>query len=97
MTLIQLITYYLLAANAAGLAAMALDKAKARRGAWRIPERTLFLLAFFGGSLGCTLGMFFFRHKTKHLKFRLGLPLILICQILLLRVLLPYVPMPLSL
>ena len=62
---------------------MFLDKQKAKRGKWRISEKTLFLFAIIGGSLGSTLGMHLFRHKTKHWYFKLGMPLILIIQIIL--------------
>ena len=61
---------------------MFLDKQKAKKDKWRIPEKTLFLLAVLGGSLGTTLGMNVFRHKTKHWYFVLGMPLILILQLL---------------
>jgi len=64
--------------------AMYADKRKARNGLWRIPEATLFALAFLGGALGATLGMYAFRHKTKHWYFRWGLPLILLSQMILL-------------
>ena len=59
------------------------DKAKARRGAWRVPEKTLFLLPLLGGSVGALLGMLVFRHKTKHWYFVWGIPLILLTQIAL--------------
>ena len=59
------------------------DKAKARRGAWRVPEKTLFLLPLLGGSVGALLGMLAFRHKTKHWYFVWGIPLILLAQIAL--------------
>ena len=57
---------------------MGVDKARARRGAWRIPEATLFLFAALMGGVGGTLGMFFFRHKTKHWYFKYGMPAILL-------------------
>ncbi len=60
-----------------------IDKAKAKRGAWRIPEATLLLAAFLGGSLGALLGMELFRHKTKHAKFKILVPLFLILHIAL--------------
>ena len=60
---------------------MGIDKRRARKNAFRIPEATLFSIAIIGGSLGSILGMFFFRHKTKHWYFILGLPLILLIQI----------------
>lgn len=74
---------YLLIINLTGFFAMFLDKQKARRGKWRIPEKTLFLLAIIGGSLGTTLGMHTFHHKTKHWYFKFGMPLILIAQVAL--------------
>lgn len=72
---------YLILINAAGLLIMLIDKQKARRGAWRIPEATLIGVALLGGSIGAMAGMYLFRHKTKHPKFFIGLPLILICQV----------------
>jgi uncharacterized membrane protein YsdA (DUF1294 family) len=63
---------------------MGLDKFKARRGAWRISEKTLFVFALLGGAPGGTAGMFLFRHKTKHLSFRLGFPLLAAAQLALL-------------
>ena len=77
----QFLTAYLVLVNAAALALMLTDKKKARRGAWRIPEATLLGIAVFGGSIGAIAGMYLFRHKTRHLKFSLGLPLILAVQI----------------
>lgn len=72
---------YLIIMNLIGFFAMFLDKQKAKRNKWRIPEKTLFLLALLGGSLGTTLGMRCFRHKTKHWYFKFGMPLILILQL----------------
>lgn len=72
---------YLLIINLIGFFAMFLDKQKAKHDKWRIPEKTLFLLAILGGSLGTNLGMNVFHHKTKHWYFVLGMPLILILQI----------------
>lgn len=60
-----------------------LDKSKAKRGAWRIPEATLLGIAFFGGALGAFLGMKVFRHKTKHVQFFIGVPVMLVLQIAL--------------
>ena len=62
---------------------MLADKLKAKRGAWRIPEATLMGIAAIGGSVGALAGMYLFRHKTKHIKFTLGIPVILIGQIAL--------------
>lgn len=78
---------YLILINAAGLLSMLVDKQKARKGAWRIPERTLMTIAALGGSLGSFLGMQLFRHKTKHPKFYIGIPVLLAAQVWLLVVL----------
>ncbi len=75
--------FYLLAVNIAGFALMGADKKKAKKGAWRIPEATLFLAAIFGGSIGSILGMQVFRHKTQHWYFKYGMPAILIIQLAL--------------
>lgn len=58
-----------------GLISMAVDKSKAKRGAWRIPEKVLFAIAFLGGGLGSLIGMYAFRHKTKHTSFVIGIPI----------------------
>lgn len=75
--------YYLLAINVIAFFAYGIDKWKARKGRWRIPERTLLLLAAVGGSIGAWTGMTVWRHKTKHLKFQVGVPLILVLQLAL--------------
>ena len=72
--------FYLLFINIISFASMGIDKLKAAKGRWRISEKALFLLAAAGGSIGSIAGMFTFRHKTKHLSFRIGLPAILILQ-----------------
>ncbi len=72
---------YLLLINAAGLAIMCLDKLFAKKGAWRVPERTLLLIAFLGGSLGSLLGMLLAHHKTRKPKFYILVPLFLTLQI----------------
>lgn len=79
-----LVVFWLAAANLLGMILMGADKSRARRGAWRIPEKTFFLLAVLGGSVGCWLGMYLFHHKTRHWYFVVGIPLILIAQILIL-------------
>lgn len=79
----QLILLYLLIINAIGFLLMLVDKLKARKNLWRIPEATLMTAAALGGSIGAIAGMYIFRHKTKHLKFTVGIPLILIAQIAL--------------
>ena len=81
--LIKILVVYLLIINAIGFILMLVDKIKARKNLWRIPEATLFLAAVIGGSVGSLLGMYTFRHKTKHFKFILGMPLILAVQIIL--------------
>ena len=73
---------YLIIINAAGFLLMLVDKQKAKRSAWRIPEATLMAVAVAGGSIGSLIGMQVFRHKTRHIKFALGIPLILAIQII---------------
>lgn len=72
---------YLFIINAAGFVLMLIDKWKAKKNKWRIPERTLMTVAAVGGSLGSLLGMYTFRHKTQHPKFTIGIPVILALQI----------------
>lgn len=79
--LIKILLVYLLIINAAGFILMLTDKIKAKKKLWRIPEATLFLVAVLGGSIGSIAGMYTFRHKTKHIQFTLGMPLILAVQI----------------
>lgn len=76
----KLLIIYLLIINAAGFLSMLWDKQRAKKNAWRIPERTLLAIACFGGSIGSIAGMQLFRHKTRHFQFSLGLPLILAVQ-----------------
>lgn len=79
--LLRLLVVYLLVMNVAAFAAMGIDKRRARKGAWRIPERVLFGLAIFGGSVGALTGMYTFRHKTRHRSFTVGMPVILVVQL----------------
>ena len=72
---------YLLIINAVAFLLMLVDKLKSKRGLWRIPEATLIWSAVLGGSIGALMGMNLFRHKTKHPKFTIGLPLILAAQV----------------
>ena len=77
------IILYLIAINVVTFLIYGLDKWKAKRDAWRIKESTLLLLAVVGGSVGALLGMQVFRHKTKHVQFTVGVPVILLAQIAL--------------
>lgn len=74
---------YLFLINAAGLLLMLEDKRRARKKLWRIPERMLLGTVVLGGGIGCLLGMYTVRHKTLHLTFSVGIPLILSIQITL--------------
>ena len=74
---------YLTVMNIVGFAAMGIDKQKAKKQVWRIPEKTLFLLSILGGSLGSWAGMYVFRHKTKHWYFIVFMPLIFLIHVVL--------------
>lgn len=74
---------YLIVINLIGLFIMYLDKKKAMYGRWRIPEKSLIIIALLGGSIGCMIGMKLFRHKTQKIKFVLGYPTILIAKAIL--------------
>ena len=78
--MLHLVMYCLIGINVLTFIIYGIDKAKARRNLWRIPESTLLLLAALGGSIGAWLGMKAWHHKTLHKKFRYGIPLILIAQ-----------------
>ena len=81
--MIKGLIYYLLGINLLTFLLYGIDKWKARQAQWRIPEATLLTLAVLGGSVGALLGMAVFHHKTKHKKFALGLPLILLAHVAL--------------
>jgi len=81
MGVISYIVLYLVIINLTGFMMMGIDKRKARKRAWRIPEATLFVIALVGGSLGTTIGMHVFHHKTRHWYFLYGMPAILLLQI----------------
>lgn len=86
--LIQMITVknfiiYLIIINMIGFLVMLIDKQKAKHGSWRIKEATIFLITLLGGGIGTIAGMYMFRHKTKKLKFTVGLPVILIIEVIL--------------
>ena len=83
MTPFTIFCIYLVIINIVGYALMGIDKQKAKKGAWRISEATLFGAALLGGSLGSIIGMQRFRHKTKHWYFKYGMPAILIVQLAL--------------
>ncbi len=71
-----IILIYLALANLGGFVIMGADKKRAKQGRYRVPEKVLFLVALLGGCFGTTLGMNYFRHKTKHWYFFVGMPLI---------------------
>ena len=77
------ILLYLLIINIIGFFMMWSDKRKAKKGKWRIPEQTLFVVTALGGGIGTIAGMYTFRHKTKKLKFTIGLPALVILEIIL--------------
>ena len=77
----QVVLLWLAAVNAAGFLMMGLDKWKAKRSAWRIPEKSLFTAALLGGTVGVMAGMKTFHHKTSHGQFKYGLPVLLAVQL----------------
>ena len=81
--MIKWVLLWVAAVSLADFVLMGVDKWKARRGAWRVKERTFFLLAALGGSPGAILGMWAFRHKTRHWYFKFGLPAIFAAQLAL--------------
>ncbi len=80
MSVFPAIINYLAVVNVVAFFAFGIDKRRARRARWRISEYTLLMLAVVGGSIGALLGMRLWRHKTRHAKFRYGLPLILLAH-----------------
>lgn len=85
---ITLLISYAIIMNMIGFALMGIDKHKAKKRAFRIPEATLFTVALIGGSIGSILGMYLFRHKTRHRSFVYGMPAILILQVILIALIL---------
>lgn len=81
-TLHNILTYYFLAINLITFIVYGIDKYKAKKAKWRIPEATLLLMAAIGGSIGAWLGMKVWHHKTLHKKFKYGIPTILLLQII---------------
>ena len=77
----HIVIIYLVLINLAAFVLMGLDKRKAKKNLWRIPEKTLFLSAILGGSAGAIAGMYVFHHNTRHWYFVIGMPLILVIQI----------------
>lgn len=77
----ELITYYILGINVIAFIIYGIDKLKAKKGKWRIPEATLLLFAIMGGSIGAWLGIKVWHHKTMHKKFKYGIPIILALQV----------------
>lgn len=80
---IRNIIIYLIIINIIGFLAMFIDKQKAKKGRWRIPENTLFTITLLGGGIGTISGMYVFRHKTKKIKFTIGMPAIFVLEILI--------------
>ncbi len=89
--MLKIILSYLLIINLLGFFIMLIDKQRAIHREWRIPEKTLILISVFGGAIGMLLGMSSFRHKTKHKKFTIGVPFILLMQICLIILYLKYI------
>lgn len=83
---------YLITINALSFALMIADKYRARKNLWRVPEKVLLGVALLGGSLGATAGMYAARHKTKHVIFAIGLPLMLIVHVLIILAILKVFP-----
>lgn len=79
----KIIIGYLVCINLAGFAVMGIDKQRAIRDEWRIPERTLFAYSLLGGSFGTWFGMYFWGHKTRKLPFIIGMPIILFVHVLI--------------
>lgn len=79
----RLLPLWLMLMSLALFAVMGADKRRAKAGSWRVPEKTLFLLALLGGAIGGVLGMRVFRHKTKHWYFDWGFPILALLQLAL--------------
>ena len=79
--MIKYFTIYFIIINFLSFILMYIDKRRAIKKEWRISEHTLILISLLGGSIGSLIGMYTFRHKTKHLKFKVGIPIILVIQL----------------
>lgn len=88
----QYLLGYLVTVNALGFLLMLADKYKAKKQLWRIPEAILMGVAAAGGSIGCLIGMYTVRHKTRHLKFTVGIPVILALQLIAAAILIMKIP-----
>lgn len=93
--ILEAIVIYLAAINVITFIMFGADKARAVKGRWRISESALILAALLGGSIGALAGMRIFHHKTKHRKFTVGIPVILVLQIVFMVLYYPYIPAPL--
>lgn len=96
MDALIILIIYITVINLVSFTCFGIDKSRARRSRWRMSEGSLISLALFGGSLGALLGMHVFRHKTQKPKFSIGIPLILVLQILTLSAILFFRPFDLS-
>lgn len=92
---LKAVIVYLAAVNIITFIMFGADKARAVKGKWRISEAALILAALLGGSIGALAGMKIFHHKTRHRKFTVGIPVILVLQIVLMALYYPYIPVPL--
>lgn len=79
----SLLLFYFILANCVTFIIMFIDKSRAKKNQWRIPEKTIFLLSFVGGACGTFLGMYTFRHKTKHWSFRILIPFFIVLHLFL--------------
>ena len=93
--ILEAIVIYLAVINIITFIMFGADKARAAKGRWRISEAALILAALLGGSIGALAGMRIFHHKTRHRKFTVGIPVILVLQIVLMALYYPYIPVPL--
>ena len=92
---LKAVIIYLAAINVITVIMFGADKARAAKGRWRISEAALILAALLGGSIGALAGMRIFHHKTRHRKFTVGIPVILVFQIVFMVLYYPYIPAPL--